>query len=42
MCGCGKKSELNILTRTPLVPSEAEVANNPRSRSAKMRVGEKL
>lgn len=42
MCGCGKKSELNILTRTPLVPSEAEVVNNPRSRSAKMRVGEKL
>jgi len=42
MCGCGKKSELNILTRTPLVPSEAEIVNNPRSRSAKMRVGEKL
>lgn len=42
MCGCGKKSELKILTRTPLVPGEAEILNNPRSRSAKMRVGEKL
>ena len=42
MCGCGKKSEIKIITRSPLVPTEAEVANNPRSRSAKMRVGEKL
>jgi 16S rRNA (cytosine1402-N4)-methyltransferase len=42
MCGCGKKSEINIITRSPLIPSEEEVMNNPRSRSAKMRVGEKL
>ena len=42
MCGCGKRSEIKILTRSPLVPGEAEVINNPRSRSAKMRVGEKL
>ena len=42
MCGCGKKSELNILTRSPLIPSEAEIVDNPRARSAKMRVGEKL
>ena len=41
-CGCSKKSELNILTRTPLVPGEAEIINNPRARSAKMRAGEKL
>ncbi len=41
-CGCGKRSELKILTRSPLVPVEAEVLDNPRSRSAKMRVGEKL
>ena len=41
-CGCGKRSELKILTRSPLVPGEAEIVNNPRSRSAKMRVGERL
>jgi 16S rRNA (cytosine1402-N4)-methyltransferase len=42
MCGCGKTSELKILTRSPLVPGEAEILDNPRSRSAKMRVSEKL
>lgn len=42
MCGCGKTSELNIITRSPLVPGEEEISHNPRSRSAKMRVGEKL
>lgn len=42
ICGCGNKSKINILTRTPLVPSDEEVLNNPRARSAKMRVGEKL
>jgi len=42
MCGCGKTSEMKIITRSPLVPTEAEVVDNPRSRSAKMRVGEKL
>lgn len=41
-CGCGKKKVLNILTRTPVVPSDAEVLNNPRARSAKMRVGERV
>ena len=42
MCGCGKTSELKILTRSPLVPGEAEILDNPRARSAKMRVSEKL
>ncbi len=42
VCGCGKKSEISILTRTPLVPGDEEVLSNPRARSAKMRVGEKL
>ena len=41
-CGCGKRSELKILTRSPLIPGETEVLDNPRSRSAKMRVGERL
>ena len=35
------KPPLKVITKKPMYPSDAEVANNPRSRSAKMRVGEK-
>ncbi|MCM8767207.1 MAG: 16S rRNA (cytosine(1402)-N(4))-methyltransferase RsmH [Candidatus Omnitrophica bacterium] len=35
------KKELKILTKKPLVPSEQEIKENPLSRSAKLRVGEK-
>ncbi len=41
-CGCGKKKVLRIITRTPVVPSEEEILSNPRARSAKMRVGERV
>ncbi len=41
-CGCGKKKVLKILTRSPLLPGEEEILNNPRARSAKMRVGERV
>lgn len=41
-CTCNKKAELHIITKKPLLPSEAEVAQNPRARSAKLRVAEKL
>jgi 16S rRNA (cytosine1402-N4)-methyltransferase len=37
-----KEPEGILLTRKPLIPSDDEVANNPRSRSAKMRVLEKI
>ena len=33
---------LNIITKKPIRPSELEINNNPRSRSAKLRVGEKI
>jgi 16S rRNA (cytosine1402-N4)-methyltransferase len=42
VCVCGKKPELKVLTRKPVLPSEKEVAENPRSRSAKLRTAVKL
>ncbi|MFB9750482.1 16S rRNA (cytosine(1402)-N(4))-methyltransferase RsmH [Paenibacillus hodogayensis] len=42
MCVCGKKGSLRLVTRKPLLPSAAELERNPRARSAKLRVAEKL
>ena len=42
ICVCGKKPVVNVLTRKPILPSEEEVESNPRSRSAKLRVAEKI
>ena len=41
-CVCGHAPRLRIITRHPLTASEAEVAANPRARSAKLRVAERL
>ncbi|WP_419786894.1 16S rRNA (cytosine(1402)-N(4))-methyltransferase RsmH [Pseudodesulfovibrio sp.] len=41
-CTCGGKPELHVLTKKPQLPSEEEMAGNPRSRSAKLRVAERL
>lgn len=37
-----KKGMIKILTKKPVIPSETEVQENPRARSAKMRVAEKI
>jgi 16S rRNA (cytosine1402-N4)-methyltransferase len=42
VCICGKKRELKVITRKPIVPTEQETIDNPRSRSAKLRVAERV
>lgn len=42
VCVCGRKPRVNVLTRKPILPSERELEENPRSRSAKLRVAEKI
>ncbi|MEA4922029.1 MAG: 16S rRNA (cytosine(1402)-N(4))-methyltransferase RsmH [Eubacteriaceae bacterium] len=41
VCVCGKVADIDRITRKPLVPGEKELAENPRARSAKLRVAEK-
>ena len=42
VCVCGKKPTGNVITKKPILPSEKELEENPRSRSAKLRICEKL
>lgn len=42
ICVCGNKPKVKIITRKPILPSREELEENPRSRSAKLRVAEKL
>ncbi|MFH1245844.1 MAG: 16S rRNA (cytosine(1402)-N(4))-methyltransferase RsmH, partial [Candidatus Omnitrophota bacterium] len=37
-----REGKLQLITKKPLVPSDQEIARNPRARSAKLRVGEKM
>ena|SRR3989344_3908340 len=41
LCQCGHKKTLKIITKKPVAAAEEEVLNNPRSRSAKLRVAER-
>ncbi len=42
VCVCGNKPKAKTLTRKPILPSEEEISNNSRSKSAKLRILEKL
>ena len=41
VCVCGRKSKGRVVTRKPVLPSEQEIEENPRAKSAKLRVFEK-
>jgi 16S rRNA (cytosine1402-N4)-methyltransferase len=42
VCVCGRSEAMRIITRKPVTPTEEEVRQNPRARSAKLRVAEKI
>ena len=42
VCVCGKKPQVKLVSRKPIVSGPAELEENPRARSAKLRVAEKL
>ena len=41
VCVCGRKPQVTVLTRKPIVSGEEELERNPRARSAKLRICEK-
>jgi len=42
ICICGKKSEIKIITKKPIIPTEDEITENRRSKSSKLRICEKI
>ncbi len=42
ICVCGKRKEIEIITRHPILASQLELQNNSRAKSAKLRIGEKI
>jgi 16S rRNA (cytosine1402-N4)-methyltransferase len=39
---CNHKASINIITKKPIIPTEAEIEQNARSTSAKLRIAEKI
>jgi 16S rRNA (cytosine1402-N4)-methyltransferase len=42
VCVCGNKPKVKLITRKPIISGDEELEMNPRARSAKLRVCEKL
>ena len=42
VCCCNKKARLKIINKKPIIPSESEIMENNKARSAKLRIGEKI
>jgi 16S rRNA (cytosine1402-N4)-methyltransferase len=42
VCACGRKQTMKVVTRKPVVAGEAEIRDNPRARSAKLRTAERI
>ena len=42
VCVCGKKPQVKLVNRKPIVSGEEELERNPRARSAKLRICEKI
>lgn len=42
LCVCGKKPLLHIITKKPVMPTDGEIIKNPRARSARLRVAQKI
>lgn len=42
VCVCGKKPVVKVITKKPITPEQEEIEANPRSRSAKLRIAERI
>ncbi len=42
VCICGNKENVKLISRKPIIPSDEEIEENPRARSAKLRIIEKI
>jgi 16S rRNA (cytosine1402-N4)-methyltransferase len=42
VCSCDAEARIRILTRKPVKPRESEIEENPRAKSAKLRVAERV